>query len=307
MTIKYDNSGLTRLIGNTPMVRLNRFGGDGRAQILAKLEGFNPGGSSKDRIALSMIQDAEKKGMLKPGGTIIEPTSGNTGIGLAMIAANRGYKLLLTMPETMSRERRSILRAYGARIILTPGSLGMKGSVEKAEDPQFNPGYFMPSQFDNPANPLAHETTTGVEIWEQAGGEIDAFVAGVGTGGTITGVGRFLKSKLLGVQIIAVEPKESAVISGKKPGVHKIQGIGAGFIPKNLDLSLLDKVLQVSSDDAYKATGLLASQEGILAGISSGAAAVAALMVARDLGPGKTLVVVFPDVGDRYLSVDGLF
>ncbi|HHW17742.1 MAG TPA: cysteine synthase A [Firmicutes bacterium] len=305
MTITSD---VTQLIGRTPVVKLQRFGGGNRAEILVKLESFNPGGSVKDRIALAMIEDAERRGILKPGSTIVEPTSGNTGIGLAMIAAARGYRLILTMPETMSVERRRLLKAYGAEIVLTPGSLGMRGAVEKAREIlEQHPDYFMPSQFENPANPAMHEKTTALEILEATGRNLDAFVAGVGTGGTITGVARVLKKEIPGVIVVAVEPAESPVLSGGKPGTHRIQGIGAGFVPKVLDLTLIDRIMQVKSDDAFEATRELARVEGILAGISSGAACVAALSIARELGQGKRVMAILPDTGERYLSVEGLF
>ncbi|QUL99434.1 MAG: cysteine synthase A [Candidatus Fermentithermobacillus carboniphilus] len=305
MTIASD---VTQLIGRTPVVKLQRFGGGNRAEILVKLESFNPGGSVKDRIALAMIEDAERKGILKPGSTIVEPTSGNTGIGLAMIAAARGYRLILTMPETMSIERRRLLKAYGAEIVLTPGSLGMRGAVEKAREIlEQHTDYFMPSQFENPANPAMHEKTTALEILEATGRNLDAFVAGVGTGGTITGVARVLKKEIPGVIVVAVEPAESPVLSGGKPGTHRIQGIGAGFVPKVLDLTLIDRIMQVKSDDAFEATRELARVEGILAGISSGAACVAALSIARELGQGKRVMAILPDTGERYLSVEGLF
>lgn len=305
MTIASD---VTQLIGRTPVVKLQRFGGGNRAEILVKLESFNPGGSVKDRIALAMIEDAERRGILKPGSTIVEPTSGNTGIGLAMIAAARGYRLILTMPETMSIERRRLLKAYGAEIVLTPGSLGMRGAVEKAREIlEQHPDYFMPSQFENPANPAIHEKTTAMEILETTGRNLDAFVAGVGTGGTITGVARVLKKEIPGIIVVAVEPAESPVLSGGKPGTHRIQGIGAGFVPKVLDLTLIDRIMQVKSDDAFEATRELARVEGILAGISSGAACVAALSIARELGQGKRVMAILPDTGERYLSVEGLF
>lgn len=305
MTIASD---VTQLIGKTPVVKLRRFGGGNRAEILVKLESLNPGGSVKDRVALAMIEDAEKRGILKPGSTIVEPTSGNTGIGLAMIAAARGYRLLLTMPETMSIERRRLLKAYGAEIVLTPGPLGMRGAVEKAREIlEQHPDYFMPSQFENPANPAVHEKTTALEILEATEGNLDAFVAGVGTGGTITGVARVLKREILGIIVVAVEPAESPVLSGGKPGPHRIQGIGAGFVPEVLDLTLIDRIMQVKSDDAFEAARELARAEGILAGISSGAACVAALSLARELGEGKCVMTILPDTGERYLSVDGLF
>ena len=308
-------SDVTELIGRTPVVRLSRFGrgdcGGGpdgaalvRGEILAKLESRNPGGSVKDRTALYMIKDAELQGLLKPGGTVIEPTSGNTGVGLAMIAAVRGYRLVLTMPDSMSMERRKLLAAYGAEIVLTPGALGMAGSVEAACSLQKeNPDWFMPSQFENPSNPRAHEETTAAEIIADLGGALDAFVAGVGTGGTITGVGRALKRAIPSVRIVGVEPAESAVLSGGAAGSHGIQGIGAGFVPKVLDMSVVDEIIAVRSEDARAAARELACSEGILAGVSSGAAAVAALHVARRLGPGAPVLALFPDTGERYLSL----
>ena len=288
MTIASD---VTELIGHTPIVRLSRFGcgvGSGgpdsatvvHGEILAKLEAKNPGGSVKDRTALYMIKDAEFKGLLKPGGTIIEPTSGNTGVGLAMIAAVRGYRLVLTMPDSMSVERRKLLAAYGAEIVLTPGALGMAGAVETACNLQKeNPDWFMPSQFENPSNPRAHEETTASEIIADLAGALDAFVAGIGTGGTITGVGRALKRAIPGVCIVGVEPAESAVLSGGAAGLHGIQGIGAGFVPRVLDISVVDEIIAVRSEEAHAAARELAHSEGILAGVSSGAAAVAALEV----------------------------
>lgn len=298
---------IIKLIGNTPLVQLNKIPGPEDAGIWAKLEGFNPGGSVKDRIALSMIETAEMEGRLKPGGTIIEPTSGNTGIGLALIAAVKGYRLILTMPETMSVERRQMFQAYGAEVVLTSGSRGMMGSVEEAEIIlKNNPDYFMPMQFENPANPDIHRKTTAVEIADAFDSEIDGFVAGVGTGGTITGVGEVLKSKNPGIWIAAVEPAASPVLSGGNPGPHKIAGIGAGFYPGVLNTGIYDEVIPVTDEDAALMARRLARQEGILAGISSGAAAWAALKVAAKLGAGKKVVVVFPDRGDRYLST-GLF
>ena len=308
-------SDVTELIGRTPVVRLSRFGrgdcGGGpdgaalvRGEILAKLESRNPGGSVKDRTALYMIKDAELQGLLKPGGTVIEPTSGNTGVGLAMIAAVRGYRLVLTMPDSMSVERRKLLASYGAEIMLTPGALGMAGAVEAARSLQKeNPDWFMPSQFENPSNPRAHEETTAAEIIADLGGALDAFVAGVGTGGTITGVGRALKRAIPSVRIVGVEPAESAVLSGGAAGSHGIQGIGAGFVPKVLDMSVVDEIIAVRSEDARAAARELACSEGILAGVSSGAAAVAALHVARRLGPGAPVLALFPDTGERYLSL----
>jgi cysteine synthase A len=301
-------SSVSELIGDTPLVRLKRFGGGNRADIYAKLESLNPGGSVKDRVAKAMIQNAEEKGLLKPGGTIIEPTSGNTGIGLAMLGASKGYKVILVMPETMSIERRRAMEYYGARIFLTDGSLGMAGAVEKAMSlVAEHENCFMPMQFENPINPTIHEKTTAPEILSVMGKKIDTFVAGVGTGGTITGVGRVLKREIPKIKVIAVEPKESAVLSGAKAGSHLIQGIGAGFIPKVLDTALLDEIIQVRSDDAIKAMQQIATLEGISVGISSGAVAVASLFLARRLGPGHTVVTLFPDGGERYLSVKGLF
>ncbi len=294
-------------IGNTPIVKLNRIPGADDADIWAKLEGFNPGGSVKDRIALSMIETAEREEKLKPGGTIIEPTSGNTGIGLAFIAAVKGYRLVLTMPETMSLERRQMFQAFGAELVLTPGAKGMLGSVEEAETIlKKNPDYFMPMQFENPANPEIHRKTTALEIIESLGTEIDGFVAGVGTGGTITGVGEVLRSKKPDIWIAAVEPAGSPVLSGGNPGPHKIAGIGAGFYPGVLNTKIYDEVIPVTDNDAISMVRQLSRREGILAGISSGAAAWAALKVARKLGKGKKIVVVFPDRGDRYLST-GIF
>ncbi len=275
------------------------------AQILAKLEMKNPLGSVKDRIAWAMIRDAEERGLLKPGALVVEPTSGNTGIGLAFVCAIRGYRLILVMPETMSIERRKILRALGAEILLTPGSEGMRGAVARAQDLVQRLGAFMPSQFENPANPRIHELTTGEEIWRDTEGQVDIFVAGVGTGGTITGVGRLLKRRKPTVQVIAVEPAESPVLSGGQPGRHRIQGIGAGFVPAVLDRSVIDEILTVSEKEAQETARKLAREEGIFAGISSGAAAAAALRVAaRPQNAGKTLVVILPDTGERYLSTD---
>ncbi|MCG1011903.1 cysteine synthase A [Tepidanaerobacter sp. GT38] len=295
------------LIGMTPMVKLNRLSPEGGATIAAKLESFNPGGSVKDRIAFSMIQDAEERGILKPGSTVVEPTSGNTGIGLAMVCAVKGYRLLLVMPESMSVERRRLLKAYGAEFVLTPAEKGMRGAVEKAEELVKTHGYFMPMQFDNPANPAIHEKTTAQEILQQTDGKLDAFVGGIGTGGTFTGVARVIKAKMPHVKFIAVEPSASPVLSGGTPGPHKIQGIGAGFVPKVLDTSLIDQIITVPNEEAFNFARQLAIKEGILAGISSGAAIYAAQQVAKDLGPGKLVVTVLPDTGERYLSVDGLF
>ncbi len=290
------------LIGNTPLVRLN-LDSEGRAEILAKVELFNPGGSIKDRIGLAMIEDAEKKGLLKRGGTIVEPTSGNTGIGLAMVAAVRGYRLILVMPETMSVERRAVLGAYGAELLLTDGALGMGGAIQKAQElARENPDFFLPGQFDNPANPQIHRLTTGPEIWEQTGGKLDAVVAGVGTGGTISGIAQALADLGSNAKIIGVEPESSAVLSGGTAGPHKLQGIGAGFVPAVLDRSRLNQVLRITDDEAIEVTSRLAKEEGLLVGISSGAAAAGALAVAKELGQGKRVVVILPDTGMRYLS-----
>jgi len=295
---------IIELIGNTPMVRLNKIVEPEMAEIVAKIESFNPGGSVKDRICLSMIESAEKEGILKPGATIIEPTSGNTGIGLAMISAVKGYKCILVMPETVSLERIYILKAYGAEVVLTPGIEGMAGAVKKAEELLKEiPGSFMPQQFKNPANPKIHKETTAKEIWEAVEGKIDAFVAGVGTGGTITGVGEFLKEKRKDIKIVAVEPSASPVLSGGKPGPHKIQGIGAGFIPDVLNLEIIDEIIQVSDNDAFKTSQRLAKEEGLFVGISAGANVYAALKVAKDLGEGKRVVVILPDTGERYFSI----
>jgi len=301
------NKNIVSLIGNTPVVKLNNIPGTEDAEIWAKLEGSNPGGSVKDRIALFMIETAEKDGRLKPGGTMVEPTSGNTGIGLAMIAAVKGYRLILTMPETMSLERRQMFEAYGAEMVLTPGPKGMKGAVEEAETiAKNNPEYFMPAQFDNPANPEIHRKTTAPEIIDALGADVDGFVAGIGTGGTITGVGEVLRAENPDIYIAAVEPSASPVLSGGKPGPHKIAGIGAGFVPVVLNREIYNEVIQVSNEDAADMARRLAKEEGLLVGISSGAAMCAALKVAGKLGKGKKVVVIFPDRGDRYLST-GLF
>jgi len=295
-------------IGNTPLVRLNRISGSDIAEVLAKLELLNPGGSVKDRIAIAMIEDAERKGKLGRDSTIIEPTSGNTGIGLAMVCAVKGYKCILTMPETMSLERIYILKAYGAEVILTSGGQGMKGAIKKAEEiHRKTPHSFMPQQFNHLANPKVHRETTAREILAQTKGSLDAFVAGVGTGGTITGVGEILKKHNAGIKIIAVEPEMSAVLSGKEHGAHKIQGIGAGFIPDILNRDVIDEIITVSDRDAYETAKLLAVKEGIFCGPSSGAALVAALKVAKALGTGKRVVTIFPDTGERYFSTTQYF
>ena len=292
------------LIGQTPMVRLQRMVKSGMANIYVKVESFNPGGSIKDRIAWGMIQDAEQRGALRPGGTIIEPTSGNTGIGLAMIAAARGYRLIVVMPDTLSVERRMLMAAYGAEFVLTPGAEGMNGAIAEAKRLlNENPDYFMPQQFENSANPEAHRRSTALGLLDQLQG-IDAFVAGIGTGGTITGVGEILKAHLPEIKIIGVEPASSPVISGGKAGPHKIQGIGAGFVPLVLNKTILDELIQVSNDDAFEITRRLAREEGLLVGISSGAAVSAALKVAEALGEGKNVVAMAPDTGERYLSTD---
>ncbi len=288
------------LIGATPLVRLSRFAP--QYNITAKVEFFNPGGSVKDRVALAMIIDGEKRGLLKPGGTIIEPTSGNTGIGLACAAAARGYKTVIVMPDSMSVERIRIMEGFGAQVILTPGSEGMAGAIKKAEALQKeNPGSFIPGQFDNPANPQAHYETTGPEIWADTDGQIDIFVAGVGTGGTITGVGRYLKEQNESIKIIAVEPAASPLLSGGTAGPHGLQGIGANFIPSVLDRSIIDQVIPVTEEEAYEAAGQLGKTEGLLVGISSGAALHGALVAAKE-NPGARIVVLLPDTGDRYLS-----
>ncbi len=293
------------LIGNTPMVELTKIVEPDMARIYAKLESLNPGGSVKDRICLSMIEDAEASGAIDKDTVIIEPTSGNTGIGLAMVCAYKGYRLILTMPETMSSERRTLLKLYGAEVVLTPGKEGMKGAVEQAEElsKKFKKT-FTPQQFNNPANPKIHRETTAEEILDAVGGRMDAFVSGVGTGGTITGVGEILKRTNPQVKIIALEPKNSAVLSGGKPGPHQIQGIGAGFVPKVLNRSVIDEIITVENEDAKETAKLLAKKEGLLVGISAGAACWASLVVAKRLGKGKTVVTIFPDTGERYLSLE---
>jgi cysteine synthase A len=299
---------ITELIGRTPLVRLNRLSPEGGGTIYGKVEFFNPGGSVKDRICLSMIDEAERQGKLKPGGTIVEPTSGNTGIGLALIAAVRGYKLILVMPESMSMERASLLSSYGAQLVLTPAWEGMKGSIKEAESIiGQNPSYFMPDQFSNPANPAMHKKTTALEIWEALDGKIDAFVAAVGTGGTITGCGEVFKERNAKIRIVAVEPSGSPVLSGGDPGPHKIQGIGAGFVPKVLNRTILDGVITVTDDEAYQTAKLLAKKEGLLVGISAGANVFAAQKVAQELGPGKNVVTILPDTGERYISIEKYF
>ena len=297
---------ITELVGHTPLLELTNYERENQieATLLAKLEAFNPAGSAKDRIAKAMLDDAEQRGFLKPGATIIEPTSGNTGIGLAAVAAARGYRLILTMPETMSVERRNLLKAYGAQIVLTDGAKGMRGAIEKAEElHRGTPGSFIPGQFENPANPAVHKATTGPEIWTDTDGAVDIFVAGVGTGGTITGVGQYLKEQNPAIQVVAVEPADSPVLSKGKAGPHQLQGIGAGFVPDTLDPSVYDEIITVSTEEAFAAGNALAKREGILVGISSGAALHAAAQVAKRPGnKGKTVVVLLPDTGERYLS-----
>ncbi len=291
-------------IGRTPLVRINKLNAKGKADVLAKVEFFNPAGSVKDRAALSMIDDAEKRGLIKPGALIVEPTSGNTGIGLALVAAVRGYRLILTMPETMSIERRKLLAAYGAELVLTSGAGGMQAAIDKAEEiAAANPGAFIPQQFENPANPAAHRAGTAPEIWEACNGRVDAFVAGVGTGGTLTGVGEKLREYNPDIKIFAVEPADSPILSGGRPGPHKLQGIGANFIPPVLDRAIIDEVIQVGDRDAGRIAREAAKREGLLIGISSGAALFAALELAkRSEFEGKNIVVLLPDSGERYLS-----
>lgn len=293
---------ITELIGQTPIVKLNGLVDEQSADVYLKLEYMNPGSSVKDRIALAMIEDAEAKGSLKQGDTIIEPTSGNTGIGLAMVAAAKGYKAILVMPETMSMERRNLLRAYGAELVLTPGPEGMGGAIRKAEELSKEKGYFMPQQFENESNPSIHERTTGPEIVEQMGDQLDAFISGIGTGGTITGAGKVLREKYKNIKIIAVEPTDSPVLSGGKPGPHKIQGIGAGFVPGVLDTNVYDEIIKVENEQAFDYARRAAKVAGILGGISSGAAIYAALETAKKLGKGKKVLAVIPSNGERYLS-----
>ena len=297
---------LTELVGNTPLMELSNYNQSKglKARLIVKLESFNPAGSVKDRVALAMIEDAETSGLLKPGATIIEPTSGNTGIGLAFVAASKGYKLILTMPDTMSVERRNLLKALGAELVLTPGANGMKGAIARAEELKAaTPGAVILQQFDNPANPAMHERTTGQEIWRDTEGHVDIFVAGVGTGGTVSGVGAALKKHNPAVKVVAVEPTDSPVLSGGAPGAHKIQGIGAGFVPKNYNPAVVDEILQVTNDDAIRTGRELAQKEGLLVGISSGAAVSAATRLALlPENEGKTIVALLPDTGERYLS-----
>lgn len=296
---------ITQLVGKTPLVRLKKIGRGLPGELVAKLESFNPCGSVKDRIALAMIEDAEERKLLQPGALVVEPTSGNTGIGLAFVCAQRGYRLILSMPESVSVERRKILARFGAEVVLTPAQEGMRGAVKKAEEiVQSNPGAFMPQQFKNPANPRIHRETTAQEIWDDTGGAVDILVAGVGTGGTITGVAQVIKEKKLTFRVVAVEPLRSPVLSGGSPGQHRIQGIGAGFVPEVLRVDLLDEIIQVSDEDALVMSERLAKEEGILAGISSGAALWGAIEVAkREENRGKCIVVILPDTGERYLSI----
>ncbi|MBQ3472409.1 MAG: cysteine synthase A [Clostridia bacterium] len=297
---------ITELVGGTPLLELTNYEEANKleAKIVAKLEYFNPAGSVKDRIAVAMVDEAEKQGKLKPGSVIIEPTSGNTGIGLASVAASRGYKIIITMPETMSVERRNLLKAYGAELVLTDGAKGMKGAIEKAQElSETIPGSFIPSQFTNPANPAYHRATTGPEIWNDTDGKVDIFVAGVGTGGTVTGTGEYLKSQNPNVKVVAVEPASSPVLSEGKSGPHKIQGIGAGFVPDTLNTEVYDEIIKVENEDAFKTGKAVARAEGVLVGISSGAAVWAATELAkRPENKGKTIVVLLPDTGERYLS-----
>ncbi len=297
---------VTELVGHTPLLEMVKIENEEQtcAKIFAKLELFNPAGSVKDRVAAAMIDDAEKRGVLKPDSVIIEPTSGNTGIGLCAVAAARNYRIIIVMPETMSIERRNLMKAYGAELVLTDGAKGMKGAIEKADElAREIPGGFIPSQFTNPANPAVHEATTGVEIWEDTDGKVDIFVAGVGTGGTLSGVGRYLKSKNPGIRVAAVEPKDSPVLSEGRAGAHGIQGIGAGFVPETLDTSIYDEIITVANEDAFTAGRRIARTQGVLVGISSGAAVWAAIQLAkRPENKGKNIVVLLPDTGERYLS-----
>jgi len=293
---------IVKLIGETPIVKLNRTVDENSADIYVKLEYANPASSVKDRIALAMVERAEEEGLIKPGDTIIEPTSGNTGIGLALVAAAKGYKLVVVMPDTMSQERRNLLRAYGATLHLTPGANGMKGAIQRAEELKAEHGYFMPQQFTNEANPEIHAKTTGQEIVRQMSDGVDGFISGIGTGGTITGAGQVLKEHFKDVKIYAVEPVDSPVLSGGEPGPHKIQGIGAGFVPEVLDTDIYDGVIQISNDEAFEASRQAARNEGVLGGVSSGAAIAAAKRVAKELGKGKKVLAVLPDNGERYLS-----
>lgn len=290
------------LVGGTPIVKLNGLTDENSAEIYLKLEFMNPGSSVKDRIALAMIEAGEKSGELKPDGTIIEPTSGNTGIGLSMIAAAKGYKAILVMPDTMSKERRNLLRAYGAKLILTPGAEGMKGAIKKAEEIKAEHDYFMPQQFVNEANPAVHERTTGKEIVEQMKDGLDGFVVGIGTGGTITGAGKVLKENFKDIKIYAVEPEDSAILSGEKPGPHKIQGLGAGFVPEVLNTKIYDDIVKISNEESFEVSRKVATTNGILGGVSAGAAIAAGIKVAKELGKDKKVLVIFPDNGERYLS-----
>ncbi|VYT92652.1 cysteine synthase A [Clostridium paraputrificum] len=298
-------NGILELVGKTPVLKVNGLVDENSAEVYVKLEKFNPGGSVKDRSALGMIEKAEKEGLLKPGVTIVEPTSGNTGIGLAMIGKLKGYKVIIIMPETMSKERRDLIKAYGAELVLTEGSKGMKGAIEKALEYEKQGGYFIPQQFENIANPEKHYATTAEEIFEDIN-DLDYFISGVGTGGTVTGVGKNLKEKISGLKVIAVEPSKSPVLSGGNPGPHKIQGIGAGFVPGNYDSSIIDEVVQVTDEDAFKTAKDFAAQEGVLIGISSGAAVFAALELAKKVGKGKKILAIAPDGGEKYISM-GLY
>lgn len=294
---------IIELIGNTPMVKLNKLVGKEDAEVYLKLEFYNPGSSIKDRIALNMIEVAEREGKIQEGSVIVEPTSGNTGIGLAMIGAAKGYKVILVMPETMSIERRKLLKAFGAELVLTDGAAGMQGAIDKANEiVQQNPSYFMPQQFENPANPEMHKNTTALEILDQMEYKLDMVISAVGTGGTITGIGEAIKQKINDVKIVAIEPKKSAVLSGGRPGPHKIQGIGAGFIPKILNTKVIDEIIQIEDEDAMETARSVAKKEGVLVGISSGAAIYGAIQKAKELGPGKRIVVITPSYGERYLS-----